>query len=512
MLFNSYLFIFLFLPLVLLGYYSVGIIFSRKAANYWLLLSSLVFYAWWNPPYLLLLLLSIAVNYFIALQLIKNNEARNYSRKKIWLTLGVVANLALLGYFKYANFFVDNINYWIDGDYHLAAIVLPLAISFFTFQQIAFLVDTSRGHINSLNVANYALFVSFFPQLISGPIVLHNEMMPQFESNDNFTKINEQLAAGLALFAIGLFKKVIIADSMGEIADPMFDGVALSAGVDPGYAWWALLAYAFQIYFDFSAYSDMAVGLGFMFGINLPLNFNSPYKAANIFEFWNRWHMTFARFMRNHVYIPLVRNKRLKISHQIGLIISVLLGGLWHGANWTFVIWGGLHASFMLINHAWHVIRRHLGHDLARRTRWGIALGILITFVAGMLTRVFFRADSISDAWIIVKSMAGFHETGDVVGQILGGAGYSLYQGISFAVLFAIVWILPNSQQWLRNFRVGIEPLGRKDKFTGQVLGSAKKQWPFFTLSPKWAIIISILLTIAVMNISHTQEFIYFQF
>ncbi|MGD8591730.1 MAG: MBOAT family O-acyltransferase, partial [Gammaproteobacteria bacterium] len=432
---------------------------------------------------------------------------KGFTRKTL-LVSGITGNLLLLAYFKYANFFIDNINSLTSSNFHLNQIILPLAISFFTFQQIAFLVDTYRGNIKNVQLLDYMLFVSFFPQLISGPIVLHNEMMPQFADKNKYQKVKENISVGLALFTIGLFKKVIIADGMGEIADPLFLSANQYGSVDSVSAWWALLAYAFQIYFDFSAYSDMAIGLGRMFGVNLPFNFNSPYKAVNIFDFWNRWHMTFARFMRNHVYFPLVRNRKLKIGHHSGLVASVLLGGLWHGANWTFIVWGGLHAAFMVCNHLWHVIRRKLGHDLARKTRWGIALGVVITFTAGMLTRIFFRADSIDSAWIILQSMLGLNVPQAVAPPLSITAG----QLLSMGALFVIVWILPNSQQWLANYKIGIDPFKRSGKIKVKIPYFLKNPWPVVRLTPMWGVIIGILLVMSIMNISHTQVFVYFQF
>jgi len=504
---------FAFLPIVVCGFYVLGNYFNYRIAILWLVLASWVFYGWWNPRYLLLLLLSILVNYSIGGVFIKKGKIANKADQKALLLIGVIFNLALLGYFKYANFFVDTVNVLAGANFHLATIILPLAISFFTFQQIAYLVDAKKGKVVESNFINYCLFVSFFPQLISGPIVHHREMMPQFNRNSQFQAVMENIAIGFVLFSIGLFKKVVIADGMAKISNPMFAQAHSIGIVDPVYAWSAILAYAFQIYFDFSGYTDMALGLGRMFGIKLPYNFNSPYKAANIFEFWNRWHMTLSRFMRHHVYIPLVRNRKLKLGHQLSLVISVLLGGLWHGANWTFIAWGGLHASYMLVNHGWHRLRRMLGHNPSERSVTGIALGVIVTFVAGMFTRVFFRADSIDTAVIIIKAMLGLQDTGGAMNLI---EHYSLsgFTVMAYVALLILVWFAPNSQQWLAKYQPGINPeLIVKD---AKYLKHGNKTHFYdrlrFKLTPAWGVMIGIVFALALMNINHTVPFIYFQF
>ena len=303
MLFNSYEFIFLFLPTVLLCFHLIGKQGYHRVAIAWLICVSLFFYGWWNPAYLLLILSSVLLNYSVGVLLI-HNSGRNLLSKNI-LGIGVSVNLAILGYFKYANFFVDNLNALSDTNLILNEVILPLAISFFTFQQIAYLVDAYRGKIIEYNFLHYCLFVTFFPQLIAGPIVHHKEMLPQFANDAIYKLRSKSLAIGMTIFALGLFKKVVIADGISIYATPVFD--AAEAGIILTFfeAWSGALAYTFQLYFDFSGYSDMAIGIARMFGIRLPLNFNSPYKATSIIDFWRRWHITLSRFLRDYLYISL---------------------------------------------------------------------------------------------------------------------------------------------------------------------------------------------------------------
>ena len=346
MLFNSYFFICIFLPITLIGFFFLGQRGHHRIAIGWLVGASLFFYGWWNPAYLVLILGSVFFNFSIGV-LLGNQEA--VLSKKGLLVVGIGANLAALGYFKYANFFVNNFNVVIGSSFHLDTIILPLAISFFTFQQISYLADAYKGEIREYNFLHYSLFVTFFPQLIAGPIVHHKEMLPQFLQDGVYRPEYKNVAIGITIFAIGLFKKVCLADGIAQYATPVFQ--AADAGVLVSFfeAWGGALAYTFQLYFDFSGYSDMAMGLAWMFGIQLPLNFNSPYKANNIIEFWGRWHMTLSRFFRDYLYIPLGGNKRGKIRQLWNLMITMLLAGLWHGAGWTFVLWGALHGIYLVV-------------------------------------------------------------------------------------------------------------------------------------------------------------------
>ncbi|MGH6886959.1 MAG: MBOAT family O-acyltransferase, partial [Geminicoccales bacterium] len=331
MLFNSFEFILAFLPVTLIGFFLLGGRESPRAALSWLVLTSLFFYGWWNPSYLVLIIGSICFNFFVGQRLLARSS-------KAILGFGVAVNLLSIAYFKYAGFLAFNIEELAGVEVGLEHIVLPLAISFFTFQQIAYLVDAHRGEVRAEGFVNYALFVTFFPQLIAGPIVHHSEVLPQFARRSTYRLDLDNLALGLTVFSIGLFKKVVLADGIATYATPMF--AAAQGGYEPTLfeAWGGALAYTFQLYFDFSGYSDMAVGLGLMFNIRIPINFDSPYKAVNVIDFWRRWHITLSRFLRDYLYIPLGGNRRGPERRYVNLMLTMLLGGLWHGAGWTFVI------------------------------------------------------------------------------------------------------------------------------------------------------------------------------
>src|SRR5437763_2683355 len=345
MLFNSYSFIFLFLPVVLLGYFAFGHR-SNLAPVVWLTLASLVFYAFGGWQFVPLLLVSIAFNYGVGYLLIARKLGPG-ARFAV-LATGVAGDLVVLGIFKYAGFFAANLNALFSAGF-VVTIVLPVGISFYTFTQIAFLVDAYRGNVARYALPHYALFVSYFPHLIAGPILHHRDMTPQFERAEAKRPDPHLILCGVIIFAIGLFKKTCLADGIQPL-------VALAFGPNaPTFdqVWIGVLAYTFQLDFDFSGYSDMAIGISLMFGIFLPLNFNSPYKATSIIDFWRRWHMTLSQFLRDYLYIPLGGNRRGRILRYVNLMITMLLGGLWHGAAWTFVAWGALHGVYLCINHAW---------------------------------------------------------------------------------------------------------------------------------------------------------------
>jgi alginate O-acetyltransferase complex protein AlgI len=346
MLFNSYTFIFLFLPLTLVLFFFISRRLGPRAAAVMLALSSLLFYAWsGDSP--LVLMLSIVMNFIIG-------RALTAAPRQIWLlTAGVGANLLVVAYFKYASFLAGTLQSLLGWPNEVPSISLLAGISFFTFTQIAFLVDAYRAEAREYSFVNYALFVTYFPHLIAGPILHHKEMMPQFENKTIYSPRADQIALGLGIFSIGLFKKVVLADGIKKLADPAF-GIAAQGG-SPNFvdAWIGALAYTLEIYFDFSGYSDMAIGLAQMMGVRLPLNFDSPYKARNIVEFWKRWHITLSRFLRDYLYIPLGGNRRGPPRRYVNLLATMLIGGLWHGASWTFVLWGGLHGIYLVVNHLW---------------------------------------------------------------------------------------------------------------------------------------------------------------
>ena len=392
MLFNSYEFIFVFLPLTFFIYFFLLNKRLILGAKGFLVFASLFFYSWWNVAYLPLILISMLFNYIVGNSL--NKRSKNRVNTKTLLTTGIIANLSLLGYFKYADFFIENFNFLSSTNIQPLNLLLPLAISFFTFQQIAYLVDSYKGLTKEYDFLNYALFVTFFPQLIAGPIVHHKEMMPQFASTHNLVKKYKNIALGLFIFSIGLFKKVVIADTFAVLATNGFDNAATLNLIE---AWITSLSYTFQLYFDFSGYTDMAIGAALLFNIKLPINFNSPYKALNIQDFWRRWHITLSRFLRDYVYIPLGGNKISSFRTYSNLLATFVIGGLWHGAGWTFVFWGFLHGVALVIHRAWS----NLGFKMWNWLAW------LITFNFVNIAWVFFRAKEWDDAIKVLNSMFG---------------------------------------------------------------------------------------------------------
>lgn len=387
MLFHSPIFIFLFLPITFFLYFLLNHYRLPRLSKALLVFASLFFYGWWNTAYLPLIIGSVLFNYLIGSQLTKTGS-------KPLLILGIFTNLALLAYFKYTDFFITNVNSLLHTDFNLLHLILPLAISFFTFQQIAYLVDSYRRETQEYSFLNYAVFVTFFPQLIAGPIVHHREMMPQFYRNENSIINLNNVALGLFLFSIGLFKKIIIADSFSIWVEPGF-----SSPVPLGFfaAWATSLSYSIQLYFDFSGYVDMAIGAALLFNIRLPINFNSPYKAHSIQDFWRRWHITLSRFLRDYVYIPLGGSHLGEWLTYRNLFITFLIGGLWHGAGWTFIIWGALHGIAVMIHRFW----KQIGFTLPT------FLACFITFNFINLSWVYFRASDLASAHNVILGMFG---------------------------------------------------------------------------------------------------------
>ena len=401
MLFNSPIFLFAFLPLTFAVFFALARV-SEIAARAWLAAASLFFYAWWNPPYLLLLLFSAGVNYGIGLKL--RREDVTPDTRKALLAAGIAFNLLLLGYFKYFAFLMSIVTGLPPPHPGEGGILLPLAISFFTFQKIAFLVDTYQGRIKNGSLLNYLLFVSFFPQLIAGPIVHYNEVVPQYRDPRTYRLDADNVAEGLTVFLLGLAKKVVLADSLAPYADAGFGAAASGTEVSLVTAWIATAAYALQLYFDFSGYSDMAIGLARMFNVKLPLNFDAPYQAANIIEFWRRWHMTLSRFLRDYVYIPLGGNRRGPARRYVNVMLTMVIGGLWHGAGWTYVLWGALHGLYLLINHAW---RAKVGAIGAGRV--GVVAAHVATLTAVLFAWVLFRATDLTTAGNVYRGLLGFN-------------------------------------------------------------------------------------------------------
>lgn len=428
MLFNSYPFLFLYLPVVFVGFFWLAK-HSHRLAALWLAAASVFFYGYWNPAFVKLLLESIVFNYTAGYQ-IGHTNAHKPVRANLLLTGAVCANLALLGYFKYANFFLGSVGSYTGWAVPTLEIVLPLGISFFTFTQIAFLVDVRRGIAKEYNFIHYLLFVTYFPHLIAGPILHHKQMMPQFAQADTYRANAENVAVGLLIFFIGLGKKVLLADSFSEYATPVFG--ATKSGIEPGFvvAWTGAIAYTLQLYFDFSGYSDMAIGLSRMFGIHLPLNFNSPYKAKNMIEFWRRWHMTLSQFLRDYLYIPLGGNRCGVLRRHVNLMATMLLGGLWHGANWTFVVWGGLHGLYLVVNLAWLTGKARLGIAESESSLAGKIAGTSLTFVCVIVAWVFFRAETFGSAMLMLSGMANLREV------------TQLSEATTFDSIFSAIWFL----------------------------------------------------------------------
>jgi alginate O-acetyltransferase complex protein AlgI len=509
MLFNSYIFIFAFLPFTLLLFHGLRRAGFERSSIFSLTVMSLVFYGWWNIKYLLLIVPLMFVNFAIATRIIPRGGHRPPFAKTM-LTLGLTVNLGALGYFKYANFFIDNFNNLFGLSLFLSKVVLPLGISFYIFQKIAFLVDAYRGKVERLDLLEYSLFVTFFPQLIAGPIVHHSEVMPQFRTHGRVKA--DFFALGMTIFAIGLAKKVLLADTAALYASPQFAMVAAGGRLDFLSAWSAALAYTAQLYFDFSGYSDMAIGGALLFGIRLPINFASPYKSANIIEFWRRWHLTLSRFLKDYLYIPLGGNRKGRIRRYVNLLITMFLGGLWHGAGWTFVLWGTLHGFYLVINHAWLALKEKLGmgaRPLSGSTR---LVGQVITFFAVAIAWVFFRSETLGSAVQMLRAMMGGNGIASPASltNLLPGlpksqspvdSGTALL--VSF-VLLMIAWFAPNTQQ-LTAYS------GPKGAYGTNDAGEARIPF-YWTTSPRWAVAIGSLLAITMMSMSKVSEFIYFQF
>lgn len=485
MLFNSYEYIFVFLPLMLISYFFLNRQGYYTIAKTWLVAGSLFFYSWWNIIYLPLLGGSILVNYTMAV-ILGRTDMLLIQRRRIIVTAGICFNVGLLGFFKYADFFIANLDAVLPTHLQPLGIVLPLAISFFTFQQIAYLADAYRGETEEQNLLNYTLFVSFFPQLIAGPIVHHREMMGQFSDPEQKLPRAENLARGLFIFSLGLAKKVLIADTFGVWATYGFDTATSLTLLD---GWITSLAYTMQLYFDFSGYSDMAIGAALMLNIHLPINFNSPYKAVSIQDFWRRWHMTLSRFLSQYIYIPLGGNRGGKLRLYRNIMITFLIGGLWHGAGWTFVFWGFLHGLALVINRIW----QGLGYKMNRFLAW------FLTFNFVNVAWVFFRANSFADALRILRAMAGMSGVAlpEALAPYLTGLGVGsnslgelamnqyIFQAIPALLVFIIVvLVMKNSTQLGKNFKPG----------------------------PASSMFIAVIMIASILSLTRISEFLYFNF
>lgn len=391
MLFNSYIFIFVFLPITLIGYFVCNRWGKYRLANIFLIGMSLWFYGYFNITYLPIIGGSILVNYFFSRTISNLTIAKKW--RTILMIVGVTANIAVIFYFKYFDFFLENVNTIFHRNFELKNIVLPLGISFFTFQQVSYLVDSYRTQeTRDYGFIEYTLFVLFFPQLIAGPIVLHKEMIPQFRDEQNKRFQSENFARGMYIFAIGLFKKVLMADTFSKAVSLGYSNVENLTSLE---ALIVSFSYTFQIYFDFSGYCDMAIGISSMFNISLPQNFNSPYKATSIIDFWNRWHMSLTRFLREYVYFPLGGNRKGRVRTYINILIVFLVSGIWHGANWTFIVWGMLHGVAQCLNRVFKNVWAKIGVV----TQW------FMTFMFVNIAWVVFRARDLKEAALFLKRM-----------------------------------------------------------------------------------------------------------
>src|SRR6185436_12854519 len=442
--FNSYPY-FVFLAVAVLGFRLLekGAPTGRRV---FLLLASYAFYAWWRADFLALLCGSTLVNFWIG-RAIEQRRARGQDRRA-WLIAGLVFNLGLIATFKYDTLFVSTANAFLGIGLPVPHFFLPLAISFFTFEQISYLVDADAGKAHNYSLLDYALFVAYFPHLIAGPIVRHNDLIPQFSQ---MRSRNDDLATGMSLFAIGLAKKSLIADNLAPFADAIFNAAGRGVALGPTDSWLGTLFFAFQIYFDFSAYSDMALGSSVMLGIRLPVNFHSPYKSASIIEFWRRWHISLSAFLRDYLYVALGGNRHGRGRRYMNLFITMLLGGLWHGASWTFMLWGGLHGLYLVLNHLFRDMARKL--HLAPPPAWRAcarASAVLLTFAAVTLAWVVFRAADLGTAGRVLAGLIGLGRS-----QLVSVSPLAI---AALAALFTIVWLAPNSMQITWRFRPALAP------------------------------------------------------
>ncbi len=461
MLFNSYEFIFAFLPISFFVYFYLNNKRLTTAAKAWLVFTSLFFYSWWNIMYLPLILISVLFNYTITNTMIEYDKSKKkHLSKKSLLQMGLLFNVGLLVYFKYMDFFISNVNTLFSPDIELLHLALPLAISFFTLQQIAFLIDSYEGLVKEKNFLDYTIFVTFFPQLIAGPIVHHKEMMPQFASVKNKVKNYKNIALGLFIFSIGLFKKVVIADTFAIWATNGFD---IATTLNLFEAWVTSLSYTFQLYFDFSGYTDMAIGVALLFNIRLPINFNSPYKSTGMIDFWQRWHITLSNFITTYIYTPLIRSFEKLTFHKamFATVITFLIAGLWHGASWMFVIFGGLHGLGIVVNHYW---QKKIKIKINKILAW------LITFNFVNIAFVFFRAKEWDDAIKVLGSMFSLNNI-ILPNALEGRLGFLTDFGINFGgfvtnirgdfytpiwILFGFIMVLmfKNSIQKINDFQL----------------------------------------------------------
>lgn len=547
MLFNSYHFVFIFLPLTLAGFALLGRLARPRFALTWLIVASIAFYAWWKPLNILIITPSILVNFCLARGILKAGDEHPRTALML-LLLGISGNIVFLSYFKYMNFLLQIANDTVGTSFVVDQILLPLGISFITFQKIAFLVDVYTGRVSSFTFRSYCLFVFFFPQLIAGPIVHYREMMPQFDKATGRV-MAEDLAVGFGLFFFGLFKKVILADGIAPYVSPIFTAAANGEPTTLIYAWIATIGFTLQVYFDFSGYSEMALGAARCFGIRLPMNFNSPLKATSIIDFWTRWHITLVRFLTVYVFNPMAFALSRQRS-QAGLrgivgsktslaafasvlvlptMITMFLSGLWHGAGYGYIVWGVLHGSYLVINHAWHIYRPRFWPNNQSHDRIMSPIGFILTFGAVVLAMAFFRASSIDAGLTLMRGMLGLNGVSlpNAVGIQLGewmpagvalvwSSGKGFIHSIAWIVfLLAVAWLVPNTLEIFRKFRPALDfkspPEPSRSADVKGALNSARRL-PAWRLSTSWAIGTAVVATIGILALGQPTEFLYWQF
>jgi D-alanyl-lipoteichoic acid acyltransferase DltB (MBOAT superfamily) len=483
MVFNSYSFIAFFLPVTLFGFY----FFSRKSrqwATVWLVMASLFFYGSWDYRFIPILLTSIFINYSVCKQILSATRTSG----RWWLIASITFNLSLLGFIKYVNFFIVSLNDVTSGNLPLLNIILPIGISFFTFTQISFLVDAYHGKIKELNFTHYLLFASYFPYIVAGPILHHQEMLPQFSDPAHYQVKANNFAIGISIFVFGLGKKLLIADNLASVINPLF------AAGDPHFfqAWLGMLAYTLQLYFDFSGYSDMAIGVSRLMGFRIPINFNSPYKATSVSDFWQRWHISLSRFLRNYLYIPLGGNRRGQLQRYRNLILTMLLGGLWHGANWTFVIWGGLHGLYLCVQHGWQYSLRN---TYRQPTQLSNTINRMITFIVVMIAWCFFRAPDVASALKVLAGMVGNNGFSPVT-------EIDAFGSIMLLIGAFVAFYMPNTNELF--LFTGKE---HEVKLTSPSIVAVK-----WSANVPWGLAIGCIFALCILSIERTSDFIYAQF
>ena len=502
MLFNDPHFLFLFLPATLAAYVLARRLAGPRAVLAVLLVASMVFYGVWNPIYLPLLGASTLFNFLTARAIGRALRAGHGGRASALLALGVTVDLAVLGWFKYLDFAINTADALLGAGWPLWHIVLPLGISFFTFQKIAYLVDARRARVEPHDLLEYAFFVMFFPQLIAGPIVHHSEIFHQTKGRGAFALRPGNLAVGLTCFAIGLFKKVVIADRLAPLASSAFGAAAAHHDLTVLDAWQGAFAYTLQLYFDFSGYSDMAIGAARLFGVRLPRNFHSPYQATGIIDFWRRWHMTLSRFLRDYLYIALGGNRHGKARRYLNLMLTMTIGGLWHGAGWNFVLWGFLHGAGLIVNHAWRAV---WPQPIDRW--WSRAVARLVTLLFVLLAWVPFRAPSLAAAGTMYRAMLGLGA------GAAPAAADAAWVALWAAAWIAVLWYVPNTQQLLARYRPTVDygpAEARADPPALARLGLGPLlEW---RPSPLAGVVFGVLTALALLGLGHVSEFLYFEF